>query len=157
MKTKASATAMSMEWLRERGYIVERTEQNVRVPDKKIPGGWRIWKKDLFSFADLTGVDGKTPGTLFTQATIGMNNKAERMEKIAQAPATRAVLASGNQIELHVWRKMGARGARKTWEMARFTIHIDGSYFTWRDENGERAITGPLFEPKETTAVEGDF
>lgn len=148
MKTKASATAMSMEYLRERGYIVERTEQTVRALDKKL-NKWKIWKKDLWSFADLAAVDtgkanilGTLSGTLYVQCTIGMNNKGARMDKIQQAAATRAILASGNYIELHVWRKVGPR---KTWELAQWSIRIRGDSFVWEDATGEVVQGGPLF------------
>lgn len=159
MKTKASATGMSMNWLRERGYLVERTEQNMRAPDKagSVPGQpmkWKMWKKDLWSFSDLAAINPAVNGTTYVQATIGIQHKQERMEKIAQATATRAILASDNTIELHIWRKMGKRGGQKTWQLARFTVRLDGEFLAWEDETGNRVSNPPPIEEKSEATLE---
>jgi len=133
----ASATAMSAEWLRDRNYLVERTEQTVRIPDKEKPGKWKVWKKDLWTFADLTAVNPKVLGTLYVQCSIGLgSHKTDRQEKINNADATRLLLRAGNQIELHLWRKLKENG-RPRWTLARFTAFIqpDTDNVMWRDDS----------------------
>jgi len=151
MKSKASATAMSKEWLTDLGYIVGGTEQTIRIPSKTKPGQWEMFKRDLFNFADLTCVNASKPGTLYVQSTIGMNNKPERMQKILAIPAVLAVLKSGNQIELHVWRKLKGSG-RVRWELARYTLKRlgDTDAMAWYDEQqalllSELQAAAPLF------------
>lgn len=123
MKAKASATAMSKHWLQEQGYIVGLTEQNVRIPKKQPDGSmlWEMFKRDLWTFADLTAINAQKQGTLYVQCTIGMNNKPERMAKILACEYTSTILKAGNQIELHIWRKLKGSGRIK-WELARYTL-----------------------------------
>src|SRR4051812_36726061 len=95
-KSSTSPTARSMQWLRNQGYSVAVVEQNVRIPDPKSPSGWRLFKRDLFGFADLIAIHPEKPATLFIQVTGGMNNKGERQQKIETAAVTPHVLIAGN-------------------------------------------------------------
>ena len=117
-------SARSLKWLREQGYIVQGTEATVRIPDKALPSGWRMFRRDLFNFCDMLAVKPDVFGATFVQVTAGMNNKGGRIAKIEAAPASHAILRSGNTIELHIWRKMGARGKVKHWKLARFQARL---------------------------------
>ena len=161
---KASATAMSKAWLTERGYIVGGTEQTIRIPSKKKPGTWEMFKRDLFNFADLACVNAEKQGTLYVQSTIGMNNKGERMQKILGIPTVLTVLKSGNGVELHVWRKLKGSG-RVRWELARYTLKRvgDTDAMAWYDEKealllSELQAATPLFSQSTIgQQVEDDF
>lgn len=162
MKRKASATAMSKEWMQDHGYLVALTEQNIRIPDKTSPTGWRMFKRDLWNIADLIGVDANKNGVLLVQSTIGMNNKPERMQKILDAPATRPLLDAHNEIELHIWRKLKPRGERVRWQLARYKLKSlfagNGLKLQWVDYSEAKlgVEVGPLFTQTQDT-VEGDW
>lgn len=114
-----SVSKRSLQWLRDHGYTAQVVEQNVRYPDKAHPGKTIMFKRDLWGFADIAAVHPDMIGTVYVQSTLGMNNKGERMKKIETSPLAPIVLF-GNRVELHIWRKMGARGKRKVWKLARY-------------------------------------
>jgi hypothetical protein len=91
----------------------------------------RMFKKDLFGFADIVGIHAEQIGTTYFQVTAGMNNKAPRLEKIEAQPATRAILKTGNTIEVHVWRKLGKRGGVKRWTVDRSQARLHGDSISW--------------------------
>jgi hypothetical protein len=129
---KVSPTQRSLKLLRDNGYTVAITEKNVRIPDKTVPGGWRIFKQDLFGFCDLLAVHPNYSGCLFVQTTAGLgSHRTERMAKIEQAEATPIILGAGNRIEFHGWRKKGPRGGVKRWEVARFYATLDAGKVKW--------------------------
>lgn len=73
-------------------------------------------RQDLFGFIDLVAMS-PTTGILAVQVTTG-DNMAARRAKILAEPKAALWLASGGKIMLHGWRKVGARGKRKLWEVA---------------------------------------
>jgi hypothetical protein len=72
-------------------------------------------RRDLFHCVDLVALDGQ-PGSLGIQATSGAN-AAARLTKARELPELRAWLAAGNRFQVWGWRKVGARGKRKTWDV----------------------------------------
>lgn len=72
-------------------------------------------RKDAFGFGDLLAVRAGIRGALLVQTTTG-SNVAARIAKIRSIAEAGIWLAAGNQIEVHGWRKVGARGKRKKWE-----------------------------------------
>lgn len=71
-------------------------------------------RQDMFGFIDLVAMS-PSRGILAVQTTSGGNVSA-RVEKIRQEPRAALWLASGGRIQVHGWRKVGAKGTRKTWE-----------------------------------------
>lgn len=136
-KRKKSVTKshMSVDWFRENGYLCEPTEQTIRYPDREHPGKWKVFKRDAYNAFDGIAVklDASVNGTVYFQATVGMNNKPERIKKIEASPATIPLLRSGNTIELHIWRKLGKKGARKVWALARYQAHVHGEGIAWNE------------------------
>jgi len=135
-KKSVTKAAMSVKWFRDNGYLCEPTEQTIRYPNKLKPGTMTVFKRDLWNAFDGVAVKiaGDNHGITLFQATVGMNNKPERQRKIELAPATVPLLKCGNTVELHIWRKMGARGERKLWKLARFQARLHGPQgLTWLD------------------------
>ena len=70
-------------------------------------------RRDLFRFADIIAVDGNE--VLLVQTTSG-NNMSARINKLLAEPNVGLWLASGSRgLEVHGWRKTGAKGKRKFW------------------------------------------
>lgn len=95
--------------------IVERWNPHARVT------------QDLFGFADLVAVIPGMPGTTYVQTTSG-TNVAARLAKMRAEPVAsrvRACLAAGNTVMVHGWRKAGARGKRKTWQLREVVVTPD--------------------------------
>jgi hypothetical protein len=79
---------------------------------------------DLFQFADLVAVIPGVPGTTYVQTTSG-DNVSHRLAKLRAEPVSsrvRACLAAGNTVLIHGWRKVGPRGARKTWDLREVVV-----------------------------------
>jgi len=72
-------------------------------------------RQDLFGFADLLAMR-PSSGFLAVQTTTGSNLSA-RVEKLRHEARVGIWLASGGKIQLHGWRKLGARGKKKTWQV----------------------------------------
>ena len=71
-------------------------------------------RQDLFGFIDILAV--RDNEILAVQTTTGPNATA-RVSKILHNPAKDVWLASrSRRLEVHAWRKAGARGKRKVWE-----------------------------------------
>jgi hypothetical protein len=148
----------SLKFLRDAGYIAQVVEQTIRIPARNGQPA-TIFKRDLFGFADICAIgpvelskdyckatNRNLPalfqqehkacpelGTIYVQTTAGMSNKNARIAKIDACEASRPILGAGNRIELHVWRKMGKRGARKLWELARYDARLHGQGIIWHD------------------------
>lgn len=101
-------TQRSLAYFREAGWtvaIVEKFNQFARV------------RQDVFNFGDLLAMHPKH-GIALIQTTSGNGgNMAARRAKIAANPLAPVWKAAGGKIFLHGWRKAGARGARKTWQV----------------------------------------
>jgi len=105
-------TQRSLQKLRDDGYtacIVEKWIPQIRQ------------RKDAFGFADIIACKIGVPGTSYIQATSG-SNAAARLIKIRGIAQAGIVLASGNRIVIHGWRKVGPRGGRKLWECREIEI-----------------------------------
>jgi hypothetical protein len=112
-----SPSARSKKLLGEEGYEVGLVEQTIRLP------GGRVFKRDLFGFADHAAVKAGEPGTLYVQTTSGSNHAARR-EKALSLKSVAIVLAAGNRVEIWSWSKRGARGKRKTWTARREPLSL---------------------------------
>lgn len=101
-------TQRSLKLLRSEGWlvaVVEKWNSHVKI------------RQDLFGFGDLLAVRGDL--VMLVQTTSG-SNVAARRQKIIDTPASATWLAGvWREIEIHGWRKVGARGKRKLWECRR--------------------------------------
>jgi len=99
-------TQRSLAYLRKMGHTVAIVEK--WNPHAKI-------RQDLFGFIDIVALDG-LPGLLGVQTTSGSNVSA-RIKKAQDSPNLALWLKAGNRFHVHGWRKAGARGKRKIWEL----------------------------------------
>jgi hypothetical protein len=100
-------TKRSLKYLRDQGYtvaIVEKWNPHVKV------------RQDLFGFGDLLCVKASVRGAMIVQCCTG-SSFAARLDKIRNEARAGIWLAAGNSIVIHGWRKVGARGKRKLWEV----------------------------------------
>jgi len=99
-------TQRSMAYIRKAGgfpWIVEHWNSFAHI------------RQDLFQFADILAVFPNREASTYIQVTSGSNVSA-RKEKILANKYALQILNAGNVIEIHGWRKVGARGKRKLWE-----------------------------------------
>lgn len=99
-------TQRSLAKLRDEGWTAEVVEKWVPFPK---PGH----RRDLFLIGDILALRG--PETLLVQTTS--TGVSTRIQKIRAAPVLPALLAAGWRVEVWGWRKVGARGRRKLWEV----------------------------------------
>lgn len=100
-------TQRSLQYIKEQGGLPWKTEV------------WNQWAKrrlDLFNFADIVAVYPNRAGTTYIQVTTGAH-VSERKQKILNNKYALSVLQAGNVIEIHGWRKVGAKGKRKMWDV----------------------------------------
>ena len=108
-----SPTQLTRGWLKKRGItsdIVEKWNSFARK------------KQDLLGFGDILAVSSRI---IAIQTTSG-DHVAHRIQKIYAEPRAREWLNAGGLIEVHGWRKCGARGKRKVWSLRRVAIEVDG-------------------------------
>lgn len=103
---KTSPTQRSLKLLRQEGWtcaVVERWNQFAKI------------RQDLFGFIDILAFKGDT--VLAVQSTSG-DNVSKRIAKIRSTQAATLWAESPHRaIAVHGWRKAGARGKRKLWEV----------------------------------------
>ena len=108
---KTSPCQRSLKLLRDAGYFVAITER------------WNAFAKirqDLYGFIDCLAI--RDNETLAVQTTSGANVSA-RLEKMRYLSAVDFWLSSPSRtIEIHGWRKVGARGKRKLWECRKLQV-----------------------------------
>jgi len=115
----SSPTQRSLKELRKDGWTVAITEH------------WNPFahiRQDLFGFIDLVAMS-PSRGLLAVQTTSG-SNVGKRIAKIKAEPRAAIWLACGGRIQVHGWRKVGAKGKRKLWECR--TVEILKDYDTER-------------------------
>jgi hypothetical protein len=133
-KSSTSPQSRSHAWLKERGWQFGKTEQSITIPDPASPTGRRMFKRDLFGFADIVGVHPDVPGTTYFQVTAGMgSHKADRLKKIEDSPAIVTILKAGNTVEFQAWRKLGPRGGVKRWEVYRCQARLERGKIVWKE------------------------
>lgn len=110
-----SPAQQSIALLKSEGYTVGITEH--------FNSFARI-RQDLFGFIDMVAVRPQGMGVLAVQTTSRANVNA-RLEKILVSKNAKVWLEAGNDIEIHGWAKMGARGERKLWKCHRLAVTID--------------------------------
>lgn len=111
-----SPTSRTLDWLRKRGYtcqVVERFNKfaNVRV--------------DLFGIIDIVAMDPVRGRIIGVQSTSG-DNVVARLNKAKDEPRLVEWLSCGGHFEVHGWRKTGARGKRKLWNVRRVIAELEG-------------------------------
>jgi hypothetical protein len=100
-----SPTARSLEECRKRGWHAGVVEQT--IPHTFI-------KRDLFGIIDIVAI---TPdGIVGIQATSGTNHAA-RIAKAQAEPRLSAWLGARATFVVWSWRKGGAKGTRKVWQL----------------------------------------
>jgi hypothetical protein len=100
----ASPTAMSMELLRRRGYLVSRVESWVPVAGAR-GGGVR---RDAFGIADLLACHPHEREVVLVQATA-LSCVSARVAKIRSKPDVGKLLQSGIKVEVWGWGKRAGR------------------------------------------------
>ncbi len=101
--TKRSPSALSAEYLRERGYLVDCVER--WIPGANI-------RRDMFGLFDLAAIRPGQLGVLGVQVT-SRANAASRRTKMQESGHLSTWLAAGNRAELHHWKLAGPRGHRQ--------------------------------------------
>jgi len=108
-----SPTQRSLKYLRDRSYIADVSEH------------WNPFakrRKDLFGFIDIVGIG---YGHLLAVQTTTGSNVSERVKKISKLPAAKAWLRSGNEIEIHGWRKL--KKGRVKWQPKVYCLVLSSS------------------------------
>jgi hypothetical protein len=109
-------TARSIEYLRERGFIVHRVEHWNQFARRRI---------DAFGFGDLL-IAKPNWGCALVQVTTNAH-LAEHEKKMLDTPNLLVWLQADQRVLLHGWAKKGPRGGRKTWELTEREIVIHRS------------------------------
>lgn len=103
----ASPTARTLEWLRKRGYLVQRVERWCPFSKRRI---------DLYGIIDVVGITATQRGVLGVQVTSS-SHVADRLAKAKANAALPVWLAAGNRFVVHGWAKQGPAGKRKLWTL----------------------------------------
>ena len=104
-------TQRTLKLLRAEGWTVA-------IVEKTIPHSFI--KQDMGGFADIVAwAPGR--GILAIQATDG-TSVSKRLAKIDALATAKSWCLSPARLEVWGWRKVGARGKRKTWEVRRVAV-----------------------------------
>jgi len=108
----SSPTQRTLKHLRADGWPL------VQVVEKWNPHA--MIRQDLFGLFDVLAVKGDA--VLGVQCCAGSGASA-RLKKMQGNPALSVWLAGQNRLAvIHAWRKAGARGTRKTWQLREVTL-----------------------------------
>lgn len=108
-----SPTQRSLAWLRKEGWQPGIVERWIAQARKRV---------DLFNIIDVIAI---RQGTILgVQITSGSNVSAHRI-KALEAPGLRAWLEAGGEFVIHGWRKVGARGKRKLWDVRIVSLSLE--------------------------------
>lgn len=105
-------TARTLKWFRDQGWIACVVERWLPQARKRI---------DLFGWCDVVALQPHTGELVGVQVTSAANLVA-RLQK-AQALAVFWSWCLGHRAEFHGWRRVGARGKRKLWNLRRLNQH----------------------------------
>jgi hypothetical protein len=130
-------TARTLAALRAQGYIAATVEKWIPRMKRRV---------DLFGCIDILAFKADVPGVLGVQATTA-DHAAERMEKAKAEPRMMSWLVAGmgRRFQVWGWRKVGARGKRKTWKPL-VTELFDGALVGLESEGGEPQAPTPVPE-----------
>lgn len=121
-KKSISPTMRTLAKLRADGWtcaIVERWNPHAMI------------RQDLYGFCDILAVKSGA-GTLAVQACVGASLAARRT-KLHAEPRVRTCIEAGWRVELWAWRKVGARGKRKLWDVNVEPVTLGGMSDVGRD------------------------
>jgi len=147
-----SNTSRSKKWLEKQGWTVGGTEQIVRIPPRFLGDKPKMFKRDLFNFADMacfkpimTEFFGprSDSGIMLVQTTT-TSNQAARVAKIKGIPEAEGWLRSGGRIQVHGWRQKDGKGGR--WLLTVQEIVIDEEFPGILKSEEKSAVAAPLFE-----------
>lgn len=110
-----SPTQRTLKELRRLGYIAQVVEHW---------NGWAKKRQDLFGCIDIVALDEYK--ILGIQCTSGTNVSA-RIQKALDSHLVYAWLRAGGLFEVWGWRKIGARGRRKLYQVRRVSFSINKS------------------------------
>lgn len=91
--TRISTLQRSRELLEADGYHVEVVEQNIRTKR-------RVFKRDLWNFADILAI--RRNEVLAVQTTTS-SNMSSRVSKITESPLLPRVREAGIRVVVHGW------------------------------------------------------
>ena len=120
----ASPTRRSMDYLRARGWLPGKVEHwNPHVGQPGPDGKPQGIRQDLWGVIDIVALKVGEP-VVFVQTTTA-SNVAARVEKIC-ASKHFAVIARTGRIEVHGWKKVGARWTVRVLELGpeRITVQL---------------------------------
>ena len=103
-----TTNARSMAYARSQGWLAG-------VVERRLPKTFTT--KDLFGVFDLVVLRGGDAPTVVGVQTTSADHHSERVAKVLAWPELDLWLAAGAQAEVWSWRKAGARGTRKLWQV----------------------------------------
>ena len=109
----SSPCVLSMDLLRDRGYVVGKTEH------------WNQYAKirqDLFGLFDLIALKVGEPGVLGVQCCAGSSHAAHR-DKMQANPILATWWQTGNCAVIYSWAKQGPAGKRKVWTLRQERVY----------------------------------
>ena len=124
-----SPTKRTLDYLKEKGYTCTITER------------WNAFAKirqDLFGFIDIVALGNFS--ILGIQCTSG-DHVAERVAKIKGLKEAVDWKLNTGRILVVGWRKVGARGKRKTWEPRIVELHYKAGWLESKSEEIPKNVT----------------
>ena len=120
-------TARSLPWLKANGYIAQKVERWQKIWNPK-PGGLAGVRIDLFGIIDIVAMPAvaQANGSILGVQSTSAQNYSEHERKCLESPNLALWLHSGADFEIHSWRKGGASGKRKLWNVKRMRAKLHG-------------------------------
>jgi len=126
----SSPCVLSMDLLRDRGYVVGKTEH------------WNQYasvRQDLFGIVDIVAFCPRRRLHVYCQTTT-RDHLSEHEEKVTGTEPFWWWIQTDGIFLLHGWAKRGDRGRRKLWEVIEIeffsVLNADGTTFIIRTEHG---------------------
>jgi regulator of sigma D len=121
-----SPTQRSLAWLRLRGYTAQVVEK--WNPHAKI-------RQDLFGCIDVVAC---FPGVLVGVQACAGSSVSARLKKALAEPRLVDWLRAGGAFVVHGWRKVGAKGKRKQWDVRSVWVRLDRNTNTMQASEDEQ-------------------
>ena len=112
--SRTTPTQRTLALLKKRGWTAAVVEKWIPIPNSPA-GGIR---RDLFGGIDVIALN---PEAGWTRRIHGIqccaaSGLAAHRDKLRAEPRMKLWIEAGGCLEIHAWRKVGARGKRKLWE-----------------------------------------